>query len=221
MAQGDGSAPRAATPARSAAPAARDFEIVGNVLKAYRGNDADVVVPAGVVAVGNGAFAGLKGIRSVTLPDGVTEIEDRAFSDCHRLEQIRLPDSLQEIGWGAFSGCASLQKIPLPNGVKEIKVFAFSSCTGLQSIRIPDAVKSLDSGVFSYCTGLRKISFPRHKGMPDASVFPNAQVEYRDKAEEQQIRADRRKQGICEFCGGTFEGRFTKICTHCGRRKSY
>ena len=83
----------------SAAPAASgsDFEIVGGVLKRYRGQALDVTVPDGVVAIGERVFMGLKGLRSVSLPEGLTEIEREAFKDCERLERIHLPEGLKKI----------------------------------------------------------------------------------------------------------------------------
>lgn len=310
------------TRARAAVPtpavASRDFEIVGGVLKAYRGQALDVTVPAGVAAIGDEAFKDLKGIRSVTLPDGVTEIGKHAFAGCERLAEIRLPaglrkigvdafgncralqhidfpDSVAEIGACAFFQCASLQSIELPESLTRIDNRAFVSCVALQSVRIPDRVTAIGEAAFRDCQGLqsvtlpkclrtigrsafinclslrsvtipegvteieigfcafhsgselqslwipdsfeswdeeaadkafflhvlRKVSLPRRRGMPDASVFPNAQVEYRDKAEEEQLRLQRRRQGLCEFCGGAFQGLFSKTCSRCGRKKSY
>ena len=43
-------------------------------------------------------------------------------------------------------------------------------------------------------------------------------------AEEKRIaeqRAQLRSQNLCQYCGGTFKGMFTKKCTNCGREKDY
>ena len=188
------------------------FEIVDRTLKRYRGDDRDVVVPDGVVAIGEKAFFFCTGILSVTLPDTVNEIQSFAFEGCLGLREIRLPEGLKTIGHMAFSGCENLWRLWIPDQVEDLdyeQVFGTS--------RLP-----------FLCT----ISLPRHRGMPRASCFPCAHVEYRDKEEDaawqreqeeeaQKLREDRRQAGVCEFCGGAFHGFFSKTCSRCGRKKSY
>jgi len=43
-------------------------------------------------------------------------------------------------------------------------------------------------------------------------------------AEEKRIaaeKADRRSRGVCQHCGGSFKGFFTKTCANCGKKKDY
>ena len=37
----------------------------------------------------------------------------------------------------------------------------------------------------------------------------------------EQQKANLRSQGLCQHCGGTFKGLFTKKCTNCGKEKDY
>lgn len=39
--------------------------------------------------------------------------------------------------------------------------------------------------------------------------------------EEERIRASRRANGKCQYCGGVFKGLFTKKCVNCEKRKDY
>ena len=39
------------------------------------------------------------------------------------------------------------------------------------------------------------------------------------RIEEEKL--NRRKQGLCQHCGGTFKGLFTKKCVKCGKEKDY
>ncbi len=40
------------------------------------------------------------------------------------------------------------------------------------------------------------------------------------RAEEEKLRAERKSQGVCQYCGGTFKkGLFSTKCTVCGRKK--
>lgn len=41
------------------------------------------------------------------------------------------------------------------------------------------------------------------------------------QAEVQKQQAERRAQGVCQYCGGKFKGLFTKKCEACGRNKDY
>lgn len=69
-----------------------DFVIDENgVLVKYQGAAEDVVVPEGVVSIGNSAFAGCGSLKSVELPAGLKSIESSAFERCS-LSSIKLPD---------------------------------------------------------------------------------------------------------------------------------
>lgn len=37
----------------------------------------------------------------------------------------------------------------------------------------------------------------------------------------QSITSQRKQQGLCQYCGGTFKGLFIKKCTTCGKAKDY
>lgn len=56
-----------------------DFEIVDDVLIEYTGDGGDVVIPAGVTAIGDCAFLGCTGLTSVVIPESVTKIGCHSF----------------------------------------------------------------------------------------------------------------------------------------------
>lgn len=61
-----------------------------------------------VTAVANGAFEDLAGtspITSVVLPEGVVSIGDMAFSQCKNLKSVTFPSTLKTIGNNPFAGC--------------------------------------------------------------------------------------------------------------------
>ena len=112
-----------------------DFEIKNGVLKKYRGNGGDVVVPEGVKSIGNYAFSGCKSITSILIPEGATSIEGNsrffwvgAFSECTGLTSIVLPKTLISIGAWAFYSCTSLTNIVIPDSVTDIGEYAFRDC---------------------------------------------------------------------------------------------
>jgi hypothetical protein len=42
-----------------------------------------------------------------------------------------------------------------------------------------------------------------------------------ERLEQERIRAERRAKKLCQHCGGTFKGLFTKKCSNCGMKKDY
>lgn len=67
-----------------------------------------VIIPEGVISIGNSAFEKCRGLTSVTIPDGVTSIGYRAFEDCNCLTSVAIPASVTSISNRAFRGCTSL-----------------------------------------------------------------------------------------------------------------
>ena len=142
-----------------------DFVIVNGVLKKYKkytGKDADVVIPDGVMEIGDRAFYGCSGLTSITIPDSVTEIGWSAFYGCSGLTSITIPDSVTKIGGSAFYGCSGLTSVTIPDGVKEIGWGAFCGCSSLTSIIIPDGITKIDGELFKNCTGLENIVLPKN-----------------------------------------------------------
>lgn len=79
-----------------------DFEIENGVLVKYTGAGGDVVIPDGVVSIGEEAFYSSVSLTSITIPDGVTSIGDGAFKCCTSLISIIIPNSVTSIGMVRF-----------------------------------------------------------------------------------------------------------------------
>ena len=58
---------------------AGDFEIENGVLRKYHGQGGRVVIPEGVIGIGNAAFAGCESLTGIRIPDSVQGIGDEAF----------------------------------------------------------------------------------------------------------------------------------------------
>ena len=110
-------------------------EIKNGIVKKYIGNDTSVIIPEGVLKIG-----------------------DRAFLNCTSLTNIILPEGVKKIGDYAFFGCANLKNIILPKSLKIIEGNAFTNCINLTSITIPDDVGYIALGAFYHCIKL-KITF--------------------------------------------------------------
>ena len=68
-------------------------------------------------------------IRSVLVPEGVVKLGEYTFTKCGALACVQLPDSMTEIGSFAFGGCTSLTDISIPDHVTRIGEYAFDGCT--------------------------------------------------------------------------------------------
>ena len=97
------------------------FEIENGVLKNYAEEKGvtDVVIPAGVIEIGEKAFQDCTRLMNITIPNGVTKIGKYAFCGCIGLRNITIPDSVTEIAENAFVGCRNLKNDMLANGVED------------------------------------------------------------------------------------------------------
>ena len=125
-----------------------DFDIENGILTKYWGSDEFVVIPEGVVTVGENAFRGCEGVKRVVLPRSVRRIAEGAFSDCRDLEEAAVPESVTEIGRLVFSGCKSLRNAVIPRGMTEIADSMFSFCRSLENLVIPDHVTKIGKDAF-------------------------------------------------------------------------
>ena len=152
------------------------FNIKNGVLEEYTGKDADVVIPDGVMEIGDRAFYGCSGLTSITIPDSVTKIGTFAFGNCSSITSITIPDSVTKIGGSAFYGCTGLTSITIPDSVTIIGDRAFYGCTGLTSVTIPNSVTKIGDCAFYGCND-SKVHVLRIK--KDEKVFfnvPNAKL---------------------------------------------
>lgn len=72
---------------------------------------AEITLPAGLLAVGEEAFAGDMAIQRVIVPEGTEEIGPGAFAGCANLEEVILPASLKRVDQTAFDGCGRLRAV--------------------------------------------------------------------------------------------------------------
>lgn len=144
------------------------------VLTGYSGGYADVVVPDGVKAIGDYAFAWNNKITSVSLPSSVTSIGLGAFSGCISLTSISIPKGVTSFKSSLFYGCSSLTSITIPEGVTYIGHEAFRDCNNLSSVAIPESVTSIGFGAFQGCRSLTgSISIPEGVTLIQDNTFLN------------------------------------------------
>lgn len=132
----------------------------GVLVKYIGGGEEQVIVPDGVTAVGDRAFARCDTVAEVILPDSVVAIGERAFMECNWLTKIVLPDTLEFIDASAFRRCDALEMIELPDSLKMLPVACFYECANLKSVRLPAEIKQISPRTFYGCSSMESIVLP-------------------------------------------------------------
>ncbi|WP_444641938.1 leucine-rich repeat protein [Caproiciproducens sp. R1] len=162
-----------------------DFTIENGVLVKYTGSGGDIVIPDGVIKIGENAFENCDGLTQVILPDSVIDIGNYAFNNCNSLTDVNLPNSITHLGYGVFFHCHRLTKIVIPDsvvsndggtfydcnslsdvsigkGLTEIGYYMFQNCTNLKNIIVPDNITSIGFEAFQSCSSLKNIDIPQN-----------------------------------------------------------
>ncbi|MCH5295476.1 MAG: leucine-rich repeat protein [Treponema sp.] len=118
--------------------------------------DDDISTPApSPLTIENGVIIACdRSVTSVVIPSGVVSIGNYAFSGCAGLTALTIPSGVVSIGGYAFSGCTGLQALIVPSGVVSIGDYAFSGCAGLTSLILPASIMSAGDKPFAGCANL-------------------------------------------------------------------
>jgi len=121
-----------------------------------------ITIPESVTNIGNNAFADCRSLKSIIIPCSVERIGNSAFNGCKALTSIELKQGITAMGELAFAACESLEKIILPDSIESIGTYAFRGCVSLDRIDLPQSISTIQSGTFYNCTGLKYIKIPEH-----------------------------------------------------------
>lgn len=106
-----------------------------------------VIIPEGVVSLGNYIFFGCSALANVILPSTLRTISNSSFVSCIFVS-IEIPYGVQVIGTYAFQNTTRLTSIALPLSLTSIGEYCFLNC-GITSIDIPQNVSSIGNCAFA------------------------------------------------------------------------
>ena len=109
--------------------------------------------------IADGAFYDCKYLESVVLPEGLLGIGNSAFMNCVVLKNVTLPETLTYIGSQAFHTCKALTEIAIPDAVAFVGERAFYKCTALSVVTIGAGVSAMDGYLFGDCSALTSFTF--------------------------------------------------------------
>ena len=141
-----------------------------------------LTIPERVIAIGEGAFSGLSGLKTIIIPgtvkeigadafaynadletvimeDGVEIIGNRAFQSCKNLKTVEMPNSIKQLGFYTFHADSNLSNVTLSNNLDIIPSYCFKT-TGLKEINIPEGVTELQGSSFANCSNLTTVNIP-------------------------------------------------------------
>ena len=115
-----------------------------------------ITLPNSITYIGSYAFY-QSSLTSIVLPEGLIGIGNNAFSECSSLANVTFSPNLTTIGDNAFGGCRKLATVNLPTGLITINQNAFTGCSSLTELRIPSSVESIGASAFASCNNLRDV----------------------------------------------------------------
>ena len=155
---------------------------------------ASYTIPAGVVVIGESAFAGATALTSISIPASVNSISWHAFASATALTSISIPEFVNYISAHAFDGATALTRITVDNANTY-----YSSADGVlfeqwydgaqlylgklhiypagkigSSYTIPEAVREIGEGAFDGATALTSITIPESVTYISEDAFDGA-----------------------------------------------
>ena len=171
----------------------KGYIIFKNIIFQYLGSETDIVIPEGILEIGEFAFYENTQIKSVKLPKSLISIGDGAFRGCLGLadkdgfvivknilfdyigttKNVVIPSGVTEISTGVtFFDKGKIETAYIPDSVTKIPQNMFRYCNSLKTVRLPKALSSVGDGVFENCTSLESVTMPKSMpGIPNGFFY--------------------------------------------------
>ena len=186
----------------------------------------EFVIPQTVTKITSGVFHNCALLKKMCIPYGVTSIGGEAFANCSGLRDVYIPASVKIFGRDAFVNCFNLTF----HVEKESRAERFAIENGyVYDYNMDDELmlkckSAYDNGIAEVERKAREEAERKAREEAERKAREEAERKAREEAErleQERIRADRRAKKLCQHCGGTFKGLFTKKCSNCGMKKDY
>ena len=96
------------------------------------------------------AFSGCKNLKSIVLPEGLLTLGDMAFMYDSSIEEINLPSTLTSLGGDCFTG-TSIRSLTIPGSVKALGNDKMIDSNSLRLVIVEEGVTSIGRQVFNNC----------------------------------------------------------------------
>ena len=134
-----------------------DWEVEGNAVVKYLGNDNDIVIPnyvdgKKITEIGTEIFGGSDKTGTLTISEGIKVIGEYAFAGCNFTGELVLPNTVKEIKNQAFISCKGFSgNLVLPDSLEIIGDWSFRSWSGknLNNLVIPGSIKEFGDYAFA------------------------------------------------------------------------
>ena len=120
----------------------------------------NTIIPNTVTSIGNSAFSGCSGLKSIIVKSGNPIFDSR--DNCNAIIETSTNNLIV--------GC---KNTIIPNSVTKIQEHAFSGCSDLRSIKIPSSVTTIDDNAFSNCNSLDTVIINSNNTCYNFWVTPN------------------------------------------------
>lgn len=136
-----------------------------------------VIFPKTIVKIGVNAFHNCTSLESIELPDAAWYISDKAFEGCYNLKTVTMPENLRHIGNSAFADCSSLKTVTMPERLNYLGERAFYNCQSLEGITIPEGITEIGAATFYWCFNIKALTIPEGITSIGASAFTDCKLE--------------------------------------------
>mgnify|MGYP004640264499 CR=1 FL=1 len=139
-----------------------DWEVVGNAVVKYLGNDNNIIIPnyvdgVKITEVGANIFQNSERNGTLTISEGIKVIDEYAFASSKFMGELILPNTVKTIKSYAFAGCNGFTgNLELPSSVETIENFSFIAWNGnTNDLIIPGSIKTISVFAFSNSNGFK------------------------------------------------------------------
>lgn len=135
-----------------------------------------IVLPEGLLNIGEGAFRNFLVLEDVNIPTTVATIEGISFQNCRKLKSVVIPAKVEKMGNNNFGNCVSLESVVIEAGeLHTLPNATFSGCKKLVNVSLPDTLSYIEHGAFENCVSLESIRLPKeHQGLV-SDFFPGCE----------------------------------------------